>query len=115
MAEAPVPLPEAVLVLIGATAVVNFLEGTQGRHVSNALADGFEAPETALQAEPRMTAVRAGLFLKIIGPRALATKSPAVEPGSLEIRINLSPFERALETQFNRLRRFRQCKKIRRN
>jgi hypothetical protein len=43
------------------------------------------------------------------------TKSPAVEPGSLEIRINLSPFERALETQFNRLLRLRQCKKIRRN
>jgi hypothetical protein len=45
MAEAPVPLPEAVLVLFSATAVVNFLEGTQGRRVSNALAEGFDATE----------------------------------------------------------------------
>ena len=42
----------------GRTAVVNFLEGrqgTQGRRVSNALAEGFDAPETALQTEARMT------------------------------------------------------------
>lgn len=45
----------------GRTAVVNALEGrqgTQGRRVSNALAEGFDAPETAAQAEARMTAAR---------------------------------------------------------
>jgi hypothetical protein len=62
MAETPVPLPEAVLVLFSATAVVSFLEGTHGRGVSNALAEGFDAPETALQTEARITAARAGFF-----------------------------------------------------
>lgn len=45
----------------GRTAVVNALEGrqgTQGRRVSNALAEGFNAPETALQTEARLTAER---------------------------------------------------------
>jgi hypothetical protein len=45
----------------GRTAVVNALEarqGTQGRRVSNALAEGFDTPETAAQAEARMTAAR---------------------------------------------------------
>jgi hypothetical protein len=45
----------------GRTAIVNFLEGrqgTQGRRVSNALAEGFEAPETAAQTEARLTAAR---------------------------------------------------------
>jgi hypothetical protein len=43
------------------TAVVNALEGrqgTQGRRISNALAEGFNAPETAAQTEARMTAAR---------------------------------------------------------
>jgi hypothetical protein len=45
----------------GRTAVVNALEGrqgTQGRRVSNALAEGFNAPETAAQTEARLTAAR---------------------------------------------------------
>jgi hypothetical protein len=45
----------------GRTAVVDFLEGrqgTQGRRVSNALAEGFDAPETALQTEARLTGAR---------------------------------------------------------
>lgn len=45
----------------GRTAVVNFLEGrqgTQGRRVSRALAEGFDAPETAAQTERRLTAAR---------------------------------------------------------
>lgn len=45
----------------GRTAAVNLLEGrqgTQGRRVSNALAEGFNAPETALQTEARLTAQR---------------------------------------------------------
>lgn len=45
----------------GRTAVVNALEGrqgTQGRRISNALAEGFNAPETAAQTEARMTAAR---------------------------------------------------------
>jgi hypothetical protein len=43
------------------TAIVNALEGrqgTQGRRISNALAEGFQAPETAAQTEARMTAAR---------------------------------------------------------
>ena len=43
------------------TAVVNALEGrqgTQGRRISNALAEGFNVPETAAQTEARMTAAR---------------------------------------------------------
>jgi len=43
------------------TAIVNALEGrqgTQGRRMSNALAEGFNAPETAAQTEARMTAAR---------------------------------------------------------
>lgn len=43
------------------TDVVNFLEsrqGDQGRRVSNALAEGFNAPETAAQTEARLTAAR---------------------------------------------------------
>lgn len=43
------------------TDVVNFLEGRQGgqgRRISNALAEGFNAPETAAQTEARMTAAR---------------------------------------------------------
>jgi len=45
----------------GRTAVVDFLEGrqgTQGRRVSNALSEGFDVPETALQTEARLTAQR---------------------------------------------------------
>lgn len=45
----------------GRTAVVNALEGrqgTQGRRVSNAIAEGFQAPETAAQTEARLTAQR---------------------------------------------------------
>jgi hypothetical protein len=45
----------------GRTAVVNALEGrqgTQGRRISNALAEGFSAPETAAQTEARLTAER---------------------------------------------------------
>jgi hypothetical protein len=45
----------------GRTAVVNALEGrqgTQGRRVSNALAEGFGTPETAAQTEARLTAAR---------------------------------------------------------
>ena len=45
----------------GRTAVVNALEGRQGgqgRRVSNALAEGFDAPETALQTEARLTRAR---------------------------------------------------------
>ena len=45
----------------GRTAVVNALDGrqgTQGRRVSNALAEGFEAPETALRTEARLTGAR---------------------------------------------------------
>ena len=40
---------------------MEFLEGrqgTQGRCVSNALAGGFEAPDTAAQTERRLTSVR---------------------------------------------------------
>ena len=45
----------------GRTNVVNVLEsrqGSQGRRVSNALAEGFDAPETALQTEARLTGAR---------------------------------------------------------
>ncbi len=45
----------------GRTAVVNALEGrqgTQGRRISNALAEGFNAPETAAQTEARLTGAR---------------------------------------------------------
>lgn len=45
----------------GRTAVVDALEGrqgTQGRRISNALAEGFNAPETAAQTEARLTASR---------------------------------------------------------
>lgn len=45
----------------GRTAAVDFLEGrqgTQGRRVSNALAEGFDTPATAAQTEARMTAAR---------------------------------------------------------
>jgi len=45
----------------GRTNVVNVLEGrqgTQGRRITNALAEGFEAPETAAQTEARLTAAR---------------------------------------------------------
>jgi hypothetical protein len=45
----------------GRTAVVNALEGRQGlqgRRISNALAEGFNAPETAAQTEARLTAAR---------------------------------------------------------
>lgn len=45
----------------GRTNVVNALEGrqgTQGRRISNALAEGFNAPETAAQTEARLTAAR---------------------------------------------------------
>ena len=46
---------------VGRTAVVDAMEarqGTQGRRVSNALAEGFNAPETAMQTEARLTAAR---------------------------------------------------------
>ncbi len=46
---------------VGRTAVVDALEGrqgTQGRRISNALAEGFNAPETAAQTEARLTAQR---------------------------------------------------------
>ena len=42
----------------GRTSVVNFLENRQagqGRRVSNALAEGFDARETAAQTESRLT------------------------------------------------------------
>lgn len=45
----------------GRTSVVDVLEGrqgAQGRRVSNALTEGFQAPETALQTEARLTAQR---------------------------------------------------------
>lgn len=45
----------------GRTAVIDALEGrqaTQGRRVSNTLAEGFDAPETAAQTERRLTAAR---------------------------------------------------------
>lgn len=45
----------------GRTDVVNALEqrqAGQGRRISNALAEGFDAPETAAQTEARMTAAR---------------------------------------------------------
>jgi hypothetical protein len=45
----------------GRTAVVSALEGrqgTQGRRVSNALAEGFDVPETAAQTEARLTGAR---------------------------------------------------------
>jgi len=45
----------------GRTAVVDALEARQagqGRRISNALAEGFNAPETAAQAEARLTGVR---------------------------------------------------------
>jgi hypothetical protein len=45
----------------GRTAAVDALEarqGTQGRRVSNALAEGFETPQTAAQTEARMTSAR---------------------------------------------------------
>ena len=45
----------------GRTAAVNFLENRQagqGRRVSNALAEGFGAPETAAQTESRLTQAR---------------------------------------------------------
>jgi hypothetical protein len=43
------------------TDVVNFLEGRQagqGRRISNALAEGFDSPQTAAQTEARLTAAR---------------------------------------------------------
>jgi hypothetical protein len=46
---------------LGRTETVNFLEGRQagqGRRVSNALAEGFDAPETAAQTEARLTSAR---------------------------------------------------------
>jgi hypothetical protein len=46
---------------VGRTAVVDALEGRQGmqgRRISNALAEGFDAPTTALQTEARMTGAR---------------------------------------------------------
>lgn len=45
----------------GRTDAVNFLENRQagqGRRISNALAEGFNAPETAAQTEARLTAAR---------------------------------------------------------
>lgn len=45
----------------GRTAVVDALEGrqgTQGRRISNALAEGFDSPQTAAQTEAAMTAAR---------------------------------------------------------
>lgn len=45
----------------GRTEVVNFLEGRQGgqgRRVANALAEGFDAPETAAQTSTRLTTAR---------------------------------------------------------
>ena len=45
----------------GRTAVVDSLEGrqgTQGRRVTNALAEGFDSPQTAAQTESAMTAAR---------------------------------------------------------
>jgi hypothetical protein len=45
----------------GRTAAVNFLDARQagqGRRVSNALSEGFNAPETAAQTEARLTAAR---------------------------------------------------------
>jgi hypothetical protein len=45
----------------GRTAVIDALEGRQagqGRRISNALSEGFNAPETAAQTEARMTAAR---------------------------------------------------------
>ena len=48
----------------GRTAAVNFLENRQagqGRRVRNALAEGFDAPETAAQAESRLTQARNGM------------------------------------------------------
>lgn len=46
---------------IGRTQVVDFLEGRQagqGRRVASALAEGFDAPQTAAQVEARLTAAR---------------------------------------------------------
>jgi hypothetical protein len=45
----------------GRTAVVDALEGrqgTQGRRISNALAEGFDSPQTAAQTEARLTGAR---------------------------------------------------------
>lgn len=45
----------------GRTDVVNFLEGRQagqGRRISNALAEGFDSPQTAAQTEARLTQAR---------------------------------------------------------
>lgn len=45
----------------GRTAVVDFLDGRQagqGRRISNALAEGFDSPQTAAQVEARMTSAR---------------------------------------------------------
>jgi len=102
----------------GRTAVVNALEGrqgTQGRRISNALAEGFNAPETAAQTEAQMTAARGAAAdteygavrtgsapVDLVGPinhldRIIGTQpGQVVTPANDSIEAALTPFRQRL-------------------
>ncbi|QDM27506.1 hypothetical protein FNL56_16295 [Tardiphaga sp. vice304] len=92
----------------GRTAVVNALENRQagqGRRISNAIMEGFDSPQTAIQTEARMTAARttradaeygavrnASEPVDLVGPinhldRTIGTCSASIWMGSATIRM----------------------------
>jgi hypothetical protein len=102
----------------GRTNAVNYLENRQagqGRRVANALSEGFEAPETAVQTERRLTQARDetadaefGAVRDDAGPvdvgNAIATIDRAISPGTaFETGIANDSAEAALANVRNRL------------
>ena len=78
----------------GRTEVVNFLDqrqAGQGRRVANALAEGFDAPETAEQTAARLTAERKAEANRNYGAARQAAGSVNVTPAIAEIDSTLQP------------------------
>lgn len=76
------------------TQVVDFLEGRQagqGRRLSNALAEGFDSPQTAAQTEARLTAERTAAANANYGAARRQAGSVDVTPAITEIDATLQP------------------------
>ena len=79
---------------IGRTQVVDFLEGRQagqGRRVASALAEGFDAPQTAAQVEARLTADRTAAANQNYTAARQQAGSVDVTPAINEIDATLQP------------------------
>lgn len=79
---------------VGRTEVVNFLEqrqADQGRRVANALAEGFDAPQTATQTRANLTAARSADADVNYGAARQAAGSVNVSPAIDQIDRTLQP------------------------